>query len=403
MSYQEAINWLYTQLPVFQKVGGQAYHPGLDNILHLLDELDQPQKKFKSIHIAGTNGKGSVSHMLAAVFQQGGYKVGLYTSPHLKNFEERVKINGKEISKEVVVDFTLKMQQSSIKPSFFEMTVALAFHQFAKEKVDIAIVETGMGGRLDSTNVIDPVLSIITNISLDHQQYLGDTLEMIAFEKAGIIKKDIPVVIGEYLKETKPVFESKALQCKSPIYFAEDKQGNGYETDLKGSYQVKNLQTVSTALQVLSTLGYHFTKQVISEGLVQVQITTGLKGRYQELGTAPKIIADTGHNLAAIHYLIPQLLGEEFERLHIIIGMANDKDRCGILAMMPATATYYFCKPAVPRGLDETILKSEAAVFGLHGDVYASVQDAFTMAKRNAAKKDLIFVGGSTFVVAEVV
>lgn len=403
MQYSEAIDWLYSQLPLFQKQGKAAYHPGLDNIMLLLAALNHPEKGFKTIHVAGTNGKGSVSHMLAAVLQTAGYKTGLYTSPHLKNFEERVKINGNEIGKEQVVDFTRKMMVSDVKPSFFEMTVALAFEHFAKEQVDIAIIETGMGGRLDSTNVINPLLSIITNISLDHQQYLGDTLEKIAHEKAGIIKPETPVVIGETQHETSTVFIQKAKLEKAKLWFADQEHLPAIQSDLIGTYQRHNLKTALCSFERLIELGFHITQEHIKNGLQHVQHLTAFKGRYQQLGMNPKIIADTGHNEAALAYLIPQLLSEEFNELHIVFGMANDKDIQSILMLLPKSAHYYFCKPHVPRGMNAQELYVKASKVGLKGKVYDSVPLALQAAKNNASYNDLIFVGGSTFVVAEII
>jgi len=402
MEYQEALDWLYTQLPLFQKQGKAAYHPGLDNIQALLTELGNPEKKIKTIHVAGTNGKGSVSHMLSAVLQSAGFKTGLYTSPHLKNFEERVKIDGIEMGKDEVVRFTSKMQKSSVKPSFFEMTVAMAFEHFAREKVDIAIIETGMGGRLDSTNVIKPEMSIITNISLDHQQYLGDTLEKIAFEKAGIIKTNIPVVIGESVPETKSIFIEKAKLEGASIVFAEEQIADTYDCDLKGVYQKKNLQTTLNAVKLLQDLNFKIDSEDIRKGLMNVQSITAFNGRYQTLQTNPLIIADTGHNIAAMKLLVPQLLQEDFNKLHIVFGMANDKDISGILKVLPKSAYYYFCKPNVPRGLGESKLKTQANYYGLQGETYISVELAFSSAKQKAKPNDLIFVGGSTFVVAEI-
>ncbi len=403
MQYTEAIDWLYSQLPIFQKQGKAAYHPGLDNIKLLLSELNNPEREFKTIHVAGTNGKGSVSHMLSAVLQTAGYKTGLYTSPHLKNFEERVKIDGKEIAKEQVVDFTRKMMVSDVKPSFFEMTVAMAFEYFAKEQVDIAIIETGMGGRLDSTNVIQPLLSIITNISLDHQQYLGDTLEKIAHEKAGIIKSNTPVVIGETQLETSTVFIQKAKLEKAEIWFADKEKLPSIESDLIGSYQTYNLKTALCSLERLIKLGFHITDEHIENGLQNVQQLTAFKGRYQQLGLNPKIIADTGHNEAALAYLIPQLLSEDFNQLHIVFGMANDKDIHSILMLLPKSAHYYFCKPNVPRGMSAQELERKAAKVGLQGETFESVNLALQEAKNKASNNDLIFVGGSTFVVAEII
>lgn len=400
--YQECINWLYSQLPIFQKEGKSAYHPGLDNIKALLKELGNPEKDFKSIHIAGTNGKGSVSHMISSILQESGLTVGLYTSPHLKHFEERVRINGIPISKDTVISFTRVMKKSVVKPSFFEMTVALAFETFKKEDVDIAIIETGMGGRLDSTNVIDPLLSIITNIGLDHQQYLGDTLELIAAEKAGIMKTNTPVVIGKKQQETSEVFINKAKKTGSQIYWAQDFNCT-YPTDLKGNYQEENKLTAFASIQQLRSVFSGINLDSIQRGLTNVQANSGLQGRYQTLQNQPKVIADTGHNETAMQWLMPQLTSEKYTSLHMVIGMANDKDSQNILKHFPKNAQYYYCKPDVPRGKDPSVLQREAKNFGLKGDVYKSVNAALENAKKNATENDLIFVGGSTFVVAEII
>jgi dihydrofolate synthase/folylpolyglutamate synthase len=400
--YQACINWLYSQLPLFQKNGKAAYHPGLENIKSLLKGLGNPEANLKAIHVAGTNGKGSVSHMLASILQEAGLKVGLYTSPHLKKFEERVKINGEPISQNHVIEFTHKMMKSPIKPSFFEMTVALAFDTFRNEQVDISIIETGMGGRLDSTNVIQPLLSVITNIGLDHQQYLGNTLALIAQEKAGIIKPFTPVVIGKKQKETTDVFVNTALQKKAELIWSEDFECQ-YETDLKGHYQIENKRTAFAAIQILNSKLFKINETSIKKGLIRTISNTGLQGRYQILSNSPKVIADTGHNEDALKWLIPQLLKESFDKLHMVIGMANDKDSHHILQHMPTNAQYYFCKPDVPRGKDVTLLFQEARAFDLKGSPYNTVLEALAAAKSNAKKDDLIFVGGSTFVVAEVV
>ena len=399
--YKDCIDWLYSQLPMFQKQGESAYHPGLENIKALLKELGNPEEQFVSVHVAGTNGKGSVSHMIASILQESGLKVGLYTSPHLKEFEERVRINVQIIAKEKVVSFTFKMQKSEVKPSFFEMTVALAFEHFATEKVDIAVIETGMGGRLDSTNVIKPILSVITNIGMDHQKYLGETLQEIAGEKAGIIKPKTPVVVGKYQTETKEVFEQRAAQLNSTLYWAKDIDVH-FKSDLKGNYQQENIKTAVQAIQVLKALDYPIQESHIKNGLLNVQANTGLRGRYQTVQESPKVIADTGHNEEALRWIIPQLLKETFHELHMVIGMANDKDCSTLLSLLPKDARYYFCKANIPRGLDTEQLKELAKKYGLLGEPFASVGEAYLAAQKNASIHDLIFIGGSTFVVAEI-
>ncbi len=390
---------------MFQRVGKQAFKKDLKNTLALCEILDNPHQKFRSIHIAGTNGKGSVSHMLAAALQANGFKVGLYTSPHLKDFKERIKINGKPISSQFVIKFVkqYKGEFEAIQPSFFEWTVALAFYYFAQKKVDIAIIETGMGGRLDSTNVVSPLLSVITNIGFDHMEFLGDTLEKIAGEKAGIIKANTLVIIGRTQNETQEVFLEKAKTLSSPIIFADQQPRVIINTDLKGGYQKENLQTVITALKVLKSeniLAIDLTKA--KKGLKQVVKSTGLNGRWQILSKSPKIICDVGHNEEGIKWVIENLKKEKFETLHFVLGMVSDKDHAKILSMLPKNATYYFCKPNIPRGLEVNLLHAKSLAAGLEGKGYASVKSAFNAAKKRASKKDLIFVGGSTFVVAEV-
>jgi len=407
IEYQQAIDWLFGQLPIFQRDGAAAYKPGLDNTIALLKLLKNPEKGFKSIHVAGTNGKGSVSHMLAALFQSAGYKTGLYTSPHLKNFEERIKINGKEISKEAVSKFIAhyKENQNGLKPSFFELTMAMAFDYFNAEKVDIAIIETGMGGRLDSTNILMPVLSIITNISLDHQLYLGNTIEAIAKEKAGIIKTNIPVLIGERQASVEQVFKNEANDNEASIYFADEKLLADEENKgiLLGAYQKHNRQTVYSAYLLLQDLGYKLKFNNLQDAFLRVIEFTGLKGRYEMLQTSPKVIADTGHNEAAMDYLIPQLLSETFNKLHLVLGFVNDKDVLSILKRFPKNGLYYFCKPNIPRGLEAEKIWQMAKEIGINGNSFPSVKQALNQAIENASPQDLIFVGGSTFVVAEVV
>ena len=390
---------------MYQRVGKTAYKADLSNTILLADYLNNPETKFKSIHVAGTNGKGSTSHMLASILQEAGFKVGLYTSPHLKDFRERIKINGELIPKRNVTTF-VKNHKSFFENnqlSFFEMTVGLAFEYFAKEKVDIAIIEVGMGGRLDSTNIITPVLSIITNIGFDHTQFLGSTLPQIAKEKAGIIKESVPVIIGEYSNETLPIFEEIANERNTTLYKAFETKGALMPSDLKGDYQKSNIRTVQTAVQILQEKNYPIGIQHLAKGLQNVIKNTGLMGRWQVLQTKPKVICDTAHNKEGLSITIKQLAAEKFEKLHIVLGMVNDKDLDGVLPLFPKNAAYYFCKPDVPRGLDTTTLWKGAANFGLEGNEYISVQKALKAALKSATTKDVIYVGGSTFVVAEVV
>lgn len=429
MNYQETIHWLFNQLPMYQRQGKAAYKADLNNTLALDDYFSHPHNKFRSIHVAGTNGKGSVSHMLASILQESGYKVGLYTSPHLKDFRERIKINGEMISEEFVVDFVHHHQYKfeEIKPSFFEMTVAMAFDFFAHQKIDVAVIEVGMGGRLDSTNIITPDLSIITNIGLDHTAFLGKTLEKIAVEKAGIIKKNVPVIIGETQKETKPIFTDKARQLNTNIYFADQYYKIDYamlsvdnkqvlnvkkehaivyddlKLDLLGSYQSKNLITVLKSIDLLTQKGYNIEKEGIYLGLKKVTTNTGLLGRWQILANNPGIVCDTAHNSDGIHYVVQQLEQTAFDKLHIVFGVVDDKNLDTILEKMPKHATYYFTKADIPRALNQEILQKMAKEFNLLGNSYGDVQTAFNEAKKNASVNDLIFIGGSTFVVAEVV
>jgi len=404
MNYQETINWMFNQLPMYQLQGASAYKKDLTNVHLLVDHLGNPQKNLKCIHVAGTNGKGSTSHMLASILQEAGYKVGLYTSPHLKDFRERIKINGKEISEDFVCEFinTNKSFFEANDMSFFEMTVGLAFEYFSKEKVDIAVIEVGMGGRLDATNIITPLVSVITNIALDHTQFLGNTLEAIAYEKAGIIKPEIPVVVGEYTKETKPVFLAKAEENNSKIYFASELISENYPSDLIGDYQIHNKKTVIQTISLLSLLGkFTISEDNIKTGLLNVVKNTGLLGRWQQLGESPKIICDTAHNKNGLEIVMRQIQKEKYETLHIILGVVNDKDLNDILPLFPKNAKYYFCKPNIPRGLESDALKEKALDHHLSGNIYTSVAEAYIQAKNNATKNDFIFVGGSTFVVAE--
>ena len=405
MNYQETTHWMFTQLPMYQTQGASAYKEDLTNIISLSDHLGNPEKKLKCIHVAGTNGKGSTSHILSSILQEAGYKVGLYTSPHLKDFRERIKINGKEISEDFVCAFIKKHKSYFEKQSlsFFEMSVGLAFDYFAKEKVDIAIIEVGLGGRLDATNIITPLLSVITNIGLDHIQFLGNTLELIAFEKAGIIKHKIPVIIGEYTPETKLVFLGKAKENNSAIYFAADLITENFPSDLIGDYQIHNKKTVLQTFKILNQgKEYHVTTGNIQSGLLNVVKNTGLQGRWQQLGVSPKVICDTAHNKNGLEIVLKQIQKQTFDTLHIVLGVVNDKDLDKILPLFPKKAIYYFCKPNLPRGLEATILKQKAETFNLQGEVYNSVSDAYKQAKENALKSDFIYIGGSTFVVAEI-
>ena len=410
---------------MFTRIGAAAFKKDLTNTLALCSVLNNPHKQFKTIHIAGTNGKGSTSHMLASVLQHAGYKVGLYTSPHLKDFRERIRINGQVIPEQVVVDFVANHQATfdEVKPSFFEWTVALCFDYFAHEKVDVAIIETGLGGRLDSTNVITPQLSVITNIGWDHMDMLGDTLEKIAAEKAGIIKPNVPVVVGEYQTETWPVFEATASQNQSTLTLAADavkltvtEANHNYLTfnaavgdktytqlqcDLTGIYQKHNLKTVLAALYQLQNIGYQISDLALAQGLKNVKQTTGLMGRWQVLQQQPLMVADTGHNVNGLEYVLAQINEQTFTQLHVVIGMVRDKDITKVLKLLPTTAKYYFTQAQIPRALPAIELAQMAQDFGLLGDVYVSVNDAKQAAMHYAQTTDMIFIGGSTFIVAE--
>jgi len=431
MNYQQTLDYLYSQLPMFQRVGAAAYKADLNNTIALCSLLGNPENKFRSIHIAGTNGKGSTSHMLASILQEAGLKVGLYTSPHLKDFRERIKINGQMIPEKNVVEFVErhKSEFEKIQLSFFEMTVGLAFDYFATEKVDIAVIEVGLGGRLDSTNVITPLVSVITNISFDHTALLGNTLELIAGEKAGIIKKNIPVVIGETTPETKKVFRAKASEQQAEIVFAEEVynaenvrqvNNNGlylqltmqkqeqtvYDdllSELPGLYQQKNIATVLATVDELNRQNFALTENVVRSGIRHVIRNTGLLGRWQVLAHDPLTIADTGHNEAGIKEVLKQISLTPHDQLHVVLGMVNDKDISTILKMLPTAARYYFCRAGIPRALDAAELAAQAEASGLKGTVHDSVQAALAAARRSAAANDLVFVGGSTFTVAEVV
>lgn len=405
MNYPETLNWLFNQLPMYQLQGASAYKKDLTNVHLLMDYLGHPEKKLQCIHVAGTNGKGSSSHMLASVLQEAGYKVGLYTSPHLKDFRERIKINGVMIPEDFVCDFVNQHQSffEANDMSFFEMSVGLAFDYFAKEKIDIAVIEVGMGGRLDATNIILPLVSVITNIGLDHTQFLGNTLAAIASEKAGIIKSNIPVVIGEFTTETQPVFLAKAKENKSDLYFASDLIATTFPSDLIGDYQVHNKKTVIQTLTVLNQhTAFQTTEAHWKTGLSQVVKNTGLQGRWQQLSELPKTICDTAHNTHGLTIVLNQIQKETFDQLHFVLGVVNDKDLDEVLPLFPKNAEYYFCKPNIPRGLEATVLAQKAAQFGLNGKIYNSVSAAYAKAKQNAQPTDFIYIGGSTFVVAEI-
>lgn len=428
MNYNETLNWMFNKLPMYQRIGAAAYKADLNTTIEILNHLGNPQHNFKSIHIAGTNGKGSVSHSLASVFQEAGYKTALYTSPHLRDFRERIRINGEMISEDKVVSFIDKNKQKleELELSFFEMTVAMAFDYFSKEKVDIAIVEVGMGGRLDSTNVIKPELSLITNISLDHVKFLGENEALIAVEKAGIIKPETPVVIGETQEKSKDVFIEKAKEQNSPIYFADQimecrknktesieyqdfdiyKENTLYLKNLQypllGNYQKKNLATIICALDIVRDK-FNIKDEHILNGLAKVIANTSLMGRWQIINKKPLAIADTGHNVAGINEVVKQLSETKFDKLHFVLSVVNDKDIEGILKLLPDYAEYYFCKADIPRGLDANILAEKAIAVGLRGKVYSSVRQAYETACNNAKEGDLVFVGGSNFTVAEVV
>lgn len=405
MDYQNTLTYLYNSVPMFQQVGGSAYKEGLENTLTLDEHFAHPHRSFRTIHVAGTNGKGSCSHTLAAILQEAGYRVGLYTSPHLVDFRERIRINGKPVSEEYVIRFVEEERSffEPLHPSFFELTTAMAFRYFADEKVDVAVVEVGLGGRLDCTNIIRPDLCIITNISLDHTQFLGSTLAQIAGEKAGIIKSGIPVVIGETTPETKPVFLQKAQEVGAPIYFAEENDREDYpgvEFELKGLYQTKNRRTILTALPLLKEARYRLDEQSVRSGFAHVVELTGLMGRWQKLQESPTLICDTGHNVGGIACIVEQLRQQSYRQLHIVIGMVNDKDVRGVLALLPKEAVYYFTKASVKRALPEEELQVLAAAAGLEGNTYPDVPAAVRAAQEKSLPEDFIFVGGSSFIVA---
>lgn len=394
---------MFAQLPMYQQKGVSAYKGKLDNIQAFSTYLGHPERKFKSIHIAGTNGKGSSSHMLASILQEAGYKVGLYTSPHLKDFRERIRINGTPVGKKFVVDFIRKNKLffEAHDLSFFEMTVGMAFQYFEKEKIDIAVVEVGLGGRLDSTNIIVPEVSLITNIGYDHVEMLGDTIAKIAYEKAGIIKPGVPVVISELQEETAVVFNSVANERKSKIVFAGEVIPGNYKTSLLGSYQAKNVKGVVAVVKELQ--GFDINEKNIADGLLKVSVNTGLLGRWQYLGKNPTVVCDTAHNSEGLTLVLDQIKQQEYADLHMVIGFVKDKNLDQILPLFPKNANYYFCRPNIIRGLDELVLKTRAKEFGLVGEAYSSVNEAVNASLEAADKSDFVFVGGSTFVVAEIV
>lgn len=422
MNYKETLAYLFDSVPMFQQVGKSAYKEGLENTRLLDQYFKHPHTKFRTIHIAGTNGKGSCSHTLAAILQSAGYKTGLYTSPHLIDFRERIRINGLPVTEKYIVEFVEKYHSffEPLSPSFFELTTVMAFQYFAEQEVEVAVIETGLGGRLDCTNIISPDLSIITNISFDHTQFLGDTLDKIAREKAGIIKKGIPVIIGETTPETKPVFSEKAQNEGAPIVFAEEDQllvsadvaadgGWNYQTntykdlhgELGGLCQQKNCNTILSAISQLNKSGYRLSEESVRKGFKEVCELTGLMGRWQKIGDSPTLICDTGHNTGGISYIVEQLSKQRYQKLHIIIGMVNDKDINGILALLPRDAIYYFTRASVKRALSQTELQQQAQKAGLYGNTYPNVSEALDAAKKNATANDFIFVGGSSFIVAD--
>ena len=429
-TYQQVLDYLYSQLPMFQRTGAAAYKDNLDNTIRLDEMFGHPHQSFKAIHVAGTNGKGSVSHMLASILQEAGCKTGLYTSPHLKDFRERIRVNGEMISEDAVVNFTELFQQKNeiekLEPSFFELTVSMAFDYFRDQKVDIAVVEVGLGGRLDSTNIITPEISVITNISFDHMALLGDTLPKIAAEKAGIIKKDVPVVVGETSPETSFVFEQFAEKVQTKLAFADQeyqadysmltidgkqslnihKNGKLFYPDLKlellGIYQRHNVPTVIKAIDLLNEKGWNLSENTIRRGLLNVIQNTGLLGRWQIIGHNPLVICDTGHNPAGIKLVVEQINQTAWKQLHIVVGMVNDKDQDEVLSLLPAKAEYYFTKASIPRAAEPEALAAKAERFGLNGNCYPTVRQALSVALANAGENDLVFVGGSTFVVAEI-
>jgi len=426
MNYQQTLDYLFARLPMFQRIGSAAYKADLDNTIKIVELLGKPHQKIKCVHVAGTNGKGSSSHMIASVLQSAGYKTGLYTSPHLVDFRERIKINGKMIPKNYITNFVAKykLEFEKIEPSFFEWTVGLAFDYFASEEVDIAIIEVGLGGRLDSTNIITPIVSLITNISFDHMNLLGNTLEKIAVEKAGIIKARVPVVISQYQSETAPVFNAKAKELKSPLQFADknykiishkiendllsatilnknDNNSLKLSLDLTGNYQLKNVLGVLNTLNFIEKSGFFIGPESIKKGLSQVTKTTGFQGRWQTISENPLIIVDTGHNEDGIKNVLSNLISINYKQLHFIFGTVNDKDVSKILELLPKNAHYYFTKANIPRALSEDELLEKAKKINLKGKSYTSVKVALEAAKKSYKKNDLILIGGSTFLVGD--
>lgn len=426
MNFEQTVQYLYSKLPMFTRVGAAALKKDIDNTVLLCAALENPHEKFKTIHVGGTNGKGSTSHMLAAILQQAGYKTGLYTSPHLKDFRERIRVNGEMVSEEFVINFVENQKQNieTIQPSFFEVTVAMAFSYFEEQQVDIAIIEVGLGGRLDSTNIIQPELAVITNISLDHTNLLGNTYAEIAFEKAGIIKKETPIIIGERHNETDNVFVEKATAENAPLFFAEDHLKinltnedtevltvnvyqdeavliEGLKLDLTGIYQLKNIATVMQTVVQLRGLDFKITDEQLKQALQNVKELTGLKGRWYTISKDPLIICDTGHNKAGLTEVVKNIAKTQFNNLHFVVGMVKDKDINGVLALLPKNAQYYFCMPNLERALPADELQQAAEIHMLKGEIFNSVSDALKAAKNNYQNGDLIFIGGSTFVVAE--
>lgn len=421
MNYEQTLDYLYSRLPVFHQIGSSAYKPGLENTIRILTALHQPQNSFRSIHVAGTNGKGSVSHFLSSILQSAGFKTGLYTSPHLVDFGERIRVNGETIDKQFVVDFVENHKSliEKVQPSFFEITMAMAFDYFAKSEVDVAVIEVGLGGRLDSTNIIQPELSIITNISFDHEEFLGHTLPEIAAEKAGIIKPHTPVVIGEALSETKPVFIQKALEMNAPIFFSEDSRqvfferyeenrmwvktsdGKSYLVGLTGNYQLKNIATVLTAVDQLRKTNFEITESNLKEGLEKVIEKTGLQGRWQIISSSPKIIADTGHNPSGIAFVSQQLKTQQYRTLRMVFGMVNDKDIDTVLTLLPKNGVYYFTQAKIKRAFPSEDLLQKGQLAGLNGKAFSTIEEAIKVALNEADKEDLIFIGGSNYVVGE--
>lgn len=427
MNYQQTLDYLFSQLPMYQRVGKMAYKANLDNTLALDKYFNHPHTRYQTIHVAGTNGKGSTSHMLASVLMEAGYRVGLYTSPHIRSFTERIRVNGQPVSEEFVVQFTDQHKQlfEDIKPSFFEMTVAMAFEYFAAQHVEVAVIETGLGGRLDSTNIISPIVSIITNIGLDHTDLLGATLELIATEKAGIIKKNTPIVIGQTQPETEEIFRAKALELNTPILFADKiyqaikkdpteehkqrlqvhKNGisvyNNLQLDLLGQYQTRNVPGVLAAIDMLNERGFSISQEHILNGLSNAAQTTGLMGRWQIIGTDPLTICDTAHNVEGIELVVEQIALTGYEQLHFVLGMVSDKNIDKVLSILPKNAYYYFTKASIPRAMDQNELAKNAKAHGLQGAAYPTVKEAVSAAKANSQANDLIFIGGSTFTVAD--